>query len=240
MKGIENLILNISDEEKIHEYTSSEDIEGHIRSICEQVLLSENIINFGNSAYVFRDPNENGLCYKKNKPLATPLNSISDEARFLDDVYGIHDKVKTPYPIAVAKAIIVDPDTGRRTKREILVMEELNATRLSDIIEGKIPGYTFPLYFDLNTFFHYLREFVIKMHESDVYHCDLFARNIMIDNETGLPCVIDFGEARYPSIDDNIDVYGRPAVAELPDIDLRNIDNIEQSVIIYFNQFLNK
>lgn len=78
-------------------------------------------------------------------------------------------------------------------ERSAIVMERLNAVNLQHVINGTAQ---LPEQFDLDTFFTQLEDFVSHMHKVEkIAHLDLYARNIMVDNETAIPYVIDFGRS---------------------------------------------
>jgi serine/threonine protein kinase len=74
-----------------------------------------------------------------------------------------------------------------------IIMERLNAVNLLHVINGTAEV---PDGFDIQTFFKDLEAYTQHMHTHEkIVHMDLYARNIMIDNETAMPRVIDFGRA---------------------------------------------
>jgi len=73
-----------------------------------------------------------------------------------------------------------------------IVMEELDAVNMQLVLNGKEE---LPKGFDNDIFFERLEDYLSEMHERGVVHKDLDPRNIMIDINTGLPRVIDFGRA---------------------------------------------
>ena len=73
-----------------------------------------------------------------------------------------------------------------------IIMERLSAVNLLLVLQGKE---ALPINFDLDLFFDRLDRYLDSLHELDIIHNDLYARNIMIDIRTGLPRVIDFGNA---------------------------------------------
>jgi len=74
-----------------------------------------------------------------------------------------------------------------------IIMERLNAVNLQHVISGTAE---LPDGFDIHPFFEDLEAYVKHMHKHEkIVHMDLYARNIMIDNETAMPRVIDFGNA---------------------------------------------
>ena len=96
-------------------------------------------------------------------------------------------KTRTPY---VFWTFSPDNDGGKNA----IIMEELKAINLQHALNGDVP---FPEKFSLNDFFDDLEEYIDHMHEVEqIVHTDLFARNIMVDAETGEPRLIDFGRAK--------------------------------------------
>jgi len=74
-----------------------------------------------------------------------------------------------------------------------IIMERLNAINLQHVINGTAE---IPDGFEIHPFFEDLEAYVKHMHKHEkIVHMDLYARNIMIDNETAMPRVIDFGNA---------------------------------------------
>ncbi|MCB9811060.1 protein kinase, partial [Candidatus Nomurabacteria bacterium] len=81
-----------------------------------------------------------------------------------------------------------------REEKNAIVMEELSAVNMQHVINGRE---SLPDNFSLNSFFSDLADFLDHMHTTDqIAHTDLYARNIMIDKETGEPRVIDYGRAK--------------------------------------------
>lgn len=86
----------------------------------------------------------------------------------------------------------------------VMVMESLDACTIEDIERGKEK---LPENFDLEVFFSALKGFISKMHSLGIHHRDLHNRNILIDRETGLPRIIDFGRAKKNCMKDLDEVY---------------------------------
>lgn len=79
-----------------------------------------------------------------------------------------------------------------------LAMEHLNAVNLRRVLDGSTTEEmkdVLPKTFDINIFEKSLLAYIRAMHERGVIHNDLYLRNIMVDRQTGLPYVIDFGKA---------------------------------------------
>lgn len=216
-------------------------IERNIKRFCFEVLVQEQEVGAGNFSHVYEDTKENGICYKKFRPGAEREMHITAnmEMDFMSRVHGIDNEVKTPYPLGIAEVHMRNNETNRLSLTKVIAMEYFdNSTRLEDVIEPFKSEYRkeFPETFNVNIFFEKLEKFIKKMHsEVGVYHRDLFARNIMIDNETGNPIVLDFGDAARQPIDENYDPYGRRIYNDTPykDKDLSNIQKMKEDVERY-------
>lgn len=74
-----------------------------------------------------------------------------------------------------------------------IVMERLNAVNMQHCLSGTVP---FPQNFEYGKYMDSLGEYLNALHsEKLIYHGDLEPRNVMIDNETGNPYMIDFGRS---------------------------------------------
>lgn len=102
-----------------------------------------------------------------------------------------------------------------------IVMEELDAVNLQLVLNGKKK---LPANFKKEDFCIKLEGYIYEMHDLGIAHGDLFARNVMIDNETGLPRVIDFGRAMYSSDAKNHDLI------RLKKEDIKNLDEIIEKI----------
>ncbi len=81
------------------------------------------------------------------------------------------------------------------TRYGIIIMKELDAVNLQHVLNGSA---TLPESYKQEDFFMALESYIDEMHyEKNIVHGDLFARNIMIDRNDGLPRVIDFGRALF-------------------------------------------
>jgi len=75
-----------------------------------------------------------------------------------------------------------------------IAMERIDGVSIKDVLEGKA---SLPSTFNSVRFFASLRSFLNAMHEHGYYHRDLHGGNVLIDNQTGMPYVIDFGHATH-------------------------------------------
>jgi len=102
-----------------------------------------------------------------------------------------------------------------------IVMEELHAVNLQMVLLGREE---LPNTFNKEDFCAKLESYIYEMHDLGIAHGDLFARNIMIDNETGLPRVIDFGRSMHSEDQNN------PKFIKLKKDDLENLDKISLAI----------
>lgn len=226
------------DSESIETLIGPEIIEKNITRFCKEVLVKDQEVGFGNYSNVYQDTRDNGLCYKKYKPGAEKRMNItaSTEMGFMEKVYGLDSDVKTPYPLGLAEVVLKNQETGAMSLVKVLAMEHFaNSTRLEDVLSPKSKDLKkdFPESFDPQVFFFKLTNFVHKMHnELSIYHRDLFSRNVLIDNETGDPILIDFGDAAMPPTDERFNAYGDPTYGiEREDKDIKNIEKMYAEAI---------
>ena len=228
---IEKILIQRNKNESHYENKISvESIEKNLIEFCQKVLINENDIGYGNFSRVYADPFNLGACYKRLIPGASNRMNISiqQEATFMEEVYGIDEYVKTPFVLGSAVTFSKDEETGRISKHQVIAMEYFQKSiKLEDILEPQNQKFKkeFPENFDPEIFFDKLENFIRKIHEKGIYHRDLFPRNVLIDENTGLPIVIDFGDAAYENLDDRIDAYGQKKYGgeKQEDKDLKNI-----------------
>lgn len=169
-------------------------------SVLSLFESDEYFIDEGGAGRVFELPVE--LCMKlvedrhnnPNRELYDLGNSAQAEMRFQEKLANTKYSGKTRVPKVVG--VLADIDAKHRSA---IVMERLRAINLQHIINGDAE---FPPNFDLDSFFIELEEFVEHMHSVEkVAHKDLYARNIMVDVETGDPRIIDFGRSKSLGVD---------------------------------------
>lgn len=176
-------------------------IEKIVNKILDQGPEHKNFLGKGETAEVY--------VFKSIKPIAMKImsvdtvssnasqygitNNLHEETRLAEQAYEIDDEnVRVPRQIASFK---VNADT----KTEISLMEAVDGVTIKDVImdPDKLPEK-----FDEKVFLDELRAFVRKMNAKGIHHRDLHEGNIMIDNRTGKPIIIDFGLATDFVIDD--------------------------------------
>lgn len=152
----------------------------------------ENYIDHGGAAVVF-SVNET-ICIKmvtdrhnaQNSSLFNLGNNACVEAR-------IQEKLSSFETAGVRSPKLIMYIQGE--KYHGIIMEKLNATNLNKCLQKEVP---FPEKFNPQEFYFDLDEYLYALHdEKDLGHGDLYARNIMIDNATGKPIIIDFGRSEY-------------------------------------------
>jgi len=171
----------------------------YLESFTNEIFQKEQRIDFGKSADVFRDP-LNGYCYKVVTRQMEALLKVEDEAQFLLELQSLKSEVKVPNPLFSLEATVKDEVNGKLKNKSILCMETLNGTTLKDIFDRKKE---LPENFDIIKFCSALGSFIKTMNEEyGIYHRDLHEGNVMIDNETGMPCVFDFGLSKKKVLTD--------------------------------------
>ncbi len=151
-------------------------------------------IDEGGSGVVYKLPS--GYCLKiiedRSKSKKSDMYNLGNpplvEARFQERMSKTEFLGKTRVPIYIGT---IQSEVDRL--RSAIIMERLDATNLQHIINGTAD---IPKSFLIHNFFEDLERFVQHMHDvEEIAHCDLYARNIMVDNETSEPRIIDFGRA---------------------------------------------
>jgi len=188
--------------EGIHFKKTHENHPMIFEKICLNMLNEgENIIGEGNAAKVFFVGHSPSHCVKVIK------SELGEDAvQFpIDTERDIQEKASrlnvgrrfVPYPsFAVPKT--EDNDT------EMLVMERVNGVSIRDVLEN---SESFPASFNVYQFFEKLQEYIDSLHENNIYHRDLHEGNVMIDNDTGLPWIIDFGASQESIGSDEEEIY---------------------------------
>jgi len=147
-------------------------------------------IDEGGAARVYRLPA--GVCMKVMRPhnesRAAGLslgNSLEQEAAFLERLSGtVVSGTRSPRYVS----------SVRDENFSALLMEQVNGSNLQKILAREVE---LPAAFDHHAFFDALEKYVQALHEKEhILHGDLEPRNVMVDNQTGTPWVIDFGRAK--------------------------------------------
>lgn len=154
----------------------------------------ENYLDHGGAAVVFTI--NDTICIKMitnrhdsdNAQIFNLGNTAEQEMRFQEKVATISIAgVRCPKPILYLH--------GKNYHG--IVMEKLNAVNLQKCFNG---DERFPNSFDPEEFGFDLEEYVYTLHdEHNISHGDLYARNVMVDTESGKPIIIDFGRTKHQS-----------------------------------------
>lgn len=108
--------------------------------------------------------------------------TLEREKRVMEELSNLNvDGVRIP----IVGAVIID----RKKGLAMITMERINGRSLEQVLaDGKLPEG-----FQIDDFFDKLKKFIIAMHAMGIHHRDLHEGNVMIDFNTLLPVVIDFG-----------------------------------------------
>lgn len=178
--------------------------EEHRKTIIEQVVNvfeksiaalenPENFLGRGNIAEVYLFGDSPRICFKvvgnhllyREEIQKGIGNSLSREFQFLKRLSLLEvDGCRAPKPIFYM------PGT-----REGYGMETLNAFNAREVLMGitQLPDLEG---FDQDRFSSILVRYVEAMHALGIVHGDLWPRNVMIDKDTLLPRIIDFGRSK--------------------------------------------
>lgn len=192
---------------KIREFLQLEgvdypDLKPYHENIVNSLLDEKNFLGSGGKGRVYSfeavDGKKRSVCIKIMK----------------HEKFSYHNEDRGNDPIEEfsiqTKLSLLNPSTSTKFPRAIqlldckndfyaFVMEKLPASNLQKIFleEEKLPEN-----FDVKNCMDRLYELVDEMHEAGIVHNDLEARNIMIDNQSGLPYIIDFGRSLRVSYDE--------------------------------------
>lgn len=171
-----------------------EKIQEEAIEILAQFEKDEFFIDEGGAGKVYEL--RGGICMKvllerhemPNSELYDLGNTVEEETKLQQQMARTKYEGSTRVPGTIAYLSGVYPG-----ERSAILMERLNAVNLQHVINGTAQ---LPENFDINGFFESLEDFVAHMHDVEhIAHMDLYARNIMVDNETGTPYIIDFGRS---------------------------------------------
>lgn len=179
MEKIEAKLLKSKAIEKSKNIENIGDIEEEVLARIEEIKAGDCVIGEGKTAKVYICENDPWSCYKIINTPYYPRLKVDQEMKFMDEAIKLG--IRIPLPIF----------SVMQGNMESLAMERVNGQSIKEIIEDDLG---LPEKFDPDNFFVELDEFLRKMHANRIYHRDLHAGNIMID-ENGKPWIIDFGDA---------------------------------------------
>lgn len=170
-------------------------------------MRQDNFLGNGATAETFVTDEHPDVCikYVNNNEKYIEGNNVREEAAFLEQLADFTVAgVRTPHLRYVYSG-------GGFVA---IVMERVQGVTLQRVIEGLE---SLPPTFDFEVFFSSLQKYIDAMHtEKRVYHRDLYLRNIMVDESTGLPVVIDFGKAvAHPVYSEREEIDEKQDIAQL-------------------------
>ncbi|EKE20278.1 MAG: hypothetical protein ACD_8C00028G0003 [uncultured bacterium] len=184
----ENLFKKIINHQEKKDFEDDPIIKELVDKIHE-LAHSENSIGKGMTAEVFISKTNPDVCYKiiHDDGEYKFRHSVYDEGEILAKAEKISKTcgVRVPKPYY---SILTNCEDGNEF--EVLVMERLHASSIRDVLASDLDV---PEDFDFRAFASRVDDFFSKLHDQKIYHRDAHGGNLMIEDETGLPCVIDFG-----------------------------------------------
>lgn len=172
-----------------HAQDYGKQIERATQEIVEALSHRSNILGSGATAEVFALERSPNICVKKIYDFDKYQNgnNLKQETSFLELLEGVEvNGVRTPHfyfyvPAAVYTAY---------------AMERLDAMDTSLVITRQ-HQFQDEERLDPDAFVKSLIKYIEHMHTLGIVHCDIAARNVMIDKKTLMPRVIDFGRAKF-------------------------------------------
>jgi|AntRauTorcE11897_2_1112592.scaffolds.fasta_scaffold06695_3 tRNA A-37 threonylcarbamoyl transferase component Bud32 len=173
--------------------TEREKIRQFDREVRRAYQDHDNFLGNGASAEVYAMDSNDTICVKfiTNQDQYNQNNHIRTEYEILSHVYENtkDNAIKTPYPIF---------SRIHATEGHSYGMEKIQGASLSQILESpeKYPNLV-AMATGLNRthLIETLVAFVNDLHNAGVVHCDLYKRNLMLD-EDGALVVIDYGKSK--------------------------------------------
>ncbi len=193
--------LNNEEEKSFNDNLSKEErkkFDEKIKKIINEVLNKEkHLLGEGKTAKVVTSQINSETCLKiiTNPEKYKEGNNVKVEAELLETAIKANKTnviIPKPYYYKMSK------------KTQMYAMQRLNAVSLKEVMEGEKE---LPENFEQKKFFGELAEFLKNIHKEGTYHRDFHSGNIMIDLETGNPCVIDFGLSKKTRFEDEKEIY---------------------------------
>ncbi len=169
----------------------------HLEGLMECLRLIEDSIQntkpigVGTTSQVFAITGKDEICIKVLNE--KDAHNAPHEFQMLNDLDGHEvDGVRSPKPLKAYSGGDLNA----------VLMENFDATEMTHVLDG---GVALPDQFDLDAFEGSLKAYVDSLHEMGVAHGTIAPRNVMIDRKTGLPRIVDFGNAaREKEVDQNM------------------------------------
>ena len=162
----------------------------YVEYVADVLKDESNYIDEGGAGKIYEVSDGSCLKIMKNRHMSKDSHMMNlglspvQEFQVLEKLHGLEvSSCRAP----VAEMCLESGETA------VIVMEKLPAINLQHVLNGTKE---LPEGFDYGFFFKTLEDYIDAMHKDrGIAHKDLYPRNIMIDEETGGPYVIDFGRA---------------------------------------------
>ena len=196
---------------KKHEesYRSIEQIRETIKIVYGEYISKEkNLLGKGLTAEVFVSDHDDDFCYKIMKRMKfedKTAKSVEEEGSIMTNlrVNTPYEGVKIPTVAFTSTLNVKESEEDKGIDQKILCMERVMGPDLRDITMKDAP---MPEYFkdrkNVRIFFNKVWKFIREMHKQQITHRDLHLGNVMIEEETGTPYVIDFGFSHDVSMEE--------------------------------------
>lgn len=220
-------------EPHVEKILSAEARNKYVCAMVERIFDEAKMLGAGRTAKVFPDSFSNGMCHKVIYDKELLFNDVEEEAEYLDALLDIESKARVPQPIMHVFAKVVEDHNGKEyiKTQQVLMMEEINGLSIKDIEEGK--G-SIPKDFKIEPFMVELRKFFSEMHnDKKIHHRDFHEGNLMIDFDTNMPVVIDFGHATRKNLKDEDPYRSDPDFRNKINVFLNDdaqIDRLEEKI----------
>ena len=177
----------VSHQENENVIEKEKQIEELAEKISELAINKENSIGKGATAEVFISKTNPTICYK--------IIHSNGEYDFRNSVHGEGNLLAKAHKISKSSGVKIPKPyysilTPGGDHFEVLVMERINGISIKDVLHGNLDV---PIDFDFKDFVSKVEDFFSKLHLQKIYHRDAHWGNIMIENGTNTPCIIDFG-----------------------------------------------
>ncbi len=141
-------------------------------------------------------PEFTGTCVKMIPDVHSEhtVNDIEAEFNYQQKVHDLG--VRVPLPFLAAEAA---------DGRAFLAMETINGCSWDDVV---VRGVQLPAKYDHERYWKKAKEMFERMHAEGYHHRDVWRGNLMVEEATGDPVIIDFGNATYAFGDE--DPYNQP------------------------------
>ncbi len=174
---------------RIHE--NQENLADRFKQLIEIVRNFETRLGEGEMAIIHHDTENPDYTYKVIKDTNAqkylyPYNDTNREMEIATEIRKYDtETVRTPMQYGIFSVF------GKK-KIDVLTMERIHGNSIKDVIEGKAK---LPEGFDIELYFKKLEDHLAILHKNNLFHRDLHEGNIMFEQDTHMPVIIDFGNS---------------------------------------------